>query len=103
MRVIGAIDAETRCKHYHAQNDRIAIKFYCCGEYFSCIDCHEAYGCSDRKVWPRKYFDQRAILCGSCHHELTINAYLSSSYRCPNCDADFNPGCAWHYHLYFER
>nr|WP_082684260.1 CHY zinc finger protein [Lentibacillus amyloliquefaciens] len=102
MIVIGAIDDETRCEHYHQHNDRIAIKFYCCGKYFSCIKCHEEYGCGNRKVWPLSEFNEKAILCGNCRHELTINGYLNSSYCCPYCDAAFNPGCALHYHLYFE-
>ncbi|QKY70003.1 CHY zinc finger protein [Lentibacillus sp. CBA3610] len=103
MKIKGAIDQETRCEHYHAKNDRIAIKFYCCGDYFPCFKCHKQYGCGDEKVWPRKDFDQKAILCGNCQTELTINEYLGSSYRCPSCHAAFNPGCALHYHLYFEK
>lgn len=99
----GAIDNETRCEHYHSQNDRIAIKFYCCGAYFPCIKCHERYGCGNLKVWPRETFDQKAILCGSCKTELTINEYLNSGNQCPACHKAFNPGCALHYHLYFEQ
>jgi len=101
--VKGAIDQETRCNHYHGENDRIAIKFYCCGEYFPCYQCHQEHGCGKRAVWPRRLFSEEAILCGSCGEELTINGYLSSGNICPNCQTSFNPGCAFHYHLYFER
>ncbi|WP_188631697.1 CHY zinc finger protein [Lentibacillus kapialis] len=103
MRIKGAIDDETRCEHFHTENDRVAIKFYCCGGYFPCFRCHQRYGCGDSGVWPKEKFDQKAILCGSCHTELTINEYLGSSYRCPACQAAFNPDCALHYHLYFKR
>ncbi|WP_164667976.1 CHY zinc finger protein [Virgibacillus doumboii] len=102
MKIKGAIDNETRCEHYHDKNDRIAIKFYCCGEYYPCYHCHKQYGCSDTKVWPREEFDQHAVLCGSCNTELTINEYLGSRNRCPSCGSSFNPGCSLHYHLYFE-
>lgn len=101
--VKGAIDKETRCTHYQQSNDRIAIKFYCCQEYFPCYQCHDEYGCGKKSVWPRKLFDEKAILCGRCRTELTINDYLASGYACPSCDAPFNAGCAFHYHLYFEK
>lgn len=101
--VKGAIDKETRCKHYHEPWDRIAIKFYCCQEYFPCYQCHQEYGCGKSAVWPRKLFDEKAILCGGCGTETTIIDYLASDYACPSCNALFNAGCALHYHLYFEK
>lgn len=100
--VKGAIDEETRCAHYHQENDRIAIKFYCCQTYYPCYQCHEAYGCGEAKVWPKALFNEKAILCGSCKTELSVHAYLNSGYACPNCHAAFNPGCALHKDLYFE-
>lgn len=102
IQVKGAIDNETRCKHYHMDNDRIAIKFYCCGEYFPCYQCHEEHGCGKIEVWPKTKFEEKAILCGSCGKELTIQAYLDSGYHCPTCQGKFNPNCYFHYHLYFE-
>jgi len=42
------------------------------------------------------------VLCGSCGEVLRIEDYLASDSTCPNCSAAFNPGCATHYHLYFE-
>ncbi|MBY7144170.1 hypothetical protein KFZ56_14145 [Virgibacillus sp. NKC19-3] len=101
--VKGAVDRETRCRHYHQANDRIAIKFYCCQDYFSCYQCHREYGCGTIQVWPRECFDQKAILCGACGSDLTINEYLASDNSCPSCQASFNPGCAMHYHLYFQK
>lgn len=103
MKVNGAIDNETRCEHYHLEKDRIAIKFYCCGKYFSCYKCHEEYGCGHLQVWPKTLFDQHAVLCGACGAKLTIQEYLASGSVCPTCNAAFNPGCSLHYHLYFEK
>lgn len=99
----GAVDKQTRCRHYHGPSDRIAIKFYCCGEYFPCYQCHQEFGCGKPKVWPRRLYDEQAVLCGSCGSELPINGYLNSGNRCLACDASFNPGCAMHYHLYFSK
>ena len=71
------IDSETRCAHYHTELDIIAIKFYCCDTYFPCFQCHEEAGCGNAKVWPIERFDEKAVLCGCCGHELTINEYLA--------------------------
>lgn len=43
----------------------------------------------------------RAILCGACGYELTIQEYMDSGYLCPHCGAGFNPGCRNHYDFYF--
>jgi uncharacterized CHY-type Zn-finger protein len=43
-----------------------------------------------------------AIVCGACGRELSVDEYLGCEFSCPNCTARFNPGCASHYHLYFE-
>ncbi|MBE1555339.1 CHY zinc finger protein [Sporosarcina limicola] len=96
------IDDETRCTHYHSEIDRIAIKFYCCDMYFPCYECHEENGCDNPKVWPKEKFDEKAILCGTCGHELTVSEYLDCKSECPACSAAFNPGCGSHRNLYFE-
>ena len=103
IKVKGAIDLETRCNHYHNENDRIAIRFYCCGEYFSCFKCHQEFGCGEKAVSPQAKFGERAILCGSCGKELTVHEYLNSGYACPKCRSAFNPSCSLHYDLYFEK
>ncbi|WP_376776801.1 CHY zinc finger protein [Sporosarcina sp. NCCP-2331] len=95
------IDEETRCVHFHTEADRIAIKFYCCKTYYPCYDCHEETGCGDHAVWPVEQFDEKAVLCGSCGHELTVNEYINSHHRCPSCRSGFNPGCSLHRNLYF--
>lgn len=100
--VKGAIDEETRCKHYHSECDRIAIKFYCCNEFFPCYFCHLEHGCGNEAVWPFDQFDERAILCGTCGYVLTIAEYFNHHDACPNCNVQFNQGCQYHHHLYFN-
>ncbi|MDQ0428028.1 putative CHY-type Zn-finger protein [Planomicrobium stackebrandtii] len=97
-----SVDAETRCAHYHSSIDRIAIKFFCCQEYFPCFECHEAAGCGKPQVWPKEQFHEKAVLCGTCGHELSVDGYLACASTCPVCSSPFNPGCTLHKHLYFE-
>jgi uncharacterized CHY-type Zn-finger protein len=96
------LDAQTRCRHYHGPTDIIAIKMKCCGKYYACKVCHEEQAAHAIEVWPKKEWSTRAILCGQCGTELTIDDYLASNSRCPRCDAHFNPRCSNHYHFYFE-
>jgi len=96
------LDGETRCAHYRTPLDIIAIKLKCCGTYYACKDCHEALARHAIQVWPKHEWTQKAVLCGRCRTELTINEYMASGNRCPVCGAEFNPGCAKHYRFYFE-
>jgi uncharacterized CHY-type Zn-finger protein len=96
------VDDQTRCKHYHSLLDIIAIKFKCCNEYFPCYQCHEEVTDHEAKVWKKDEWNTKAILCGTCKEELTINEYFQSNNHCPHCSAAFNPNCSKHYHLYFE-
>ncbi|TFB22775.1 hypothetical protein E3U55_05940 [Filobacillus milosensis] len=96
------IDSQTRCEHYHTDRDIIAIKFKCCNTYYPCYQCHEEEAGHSIERWKAEEYNQKAILCGSCVTELTIEDYLKSNNKCPNCEALFNPGCQLHYHLYFE-
>jgi uncharacterized CHY-type Zn-finger protein len=96
------IDQQTRCAHYHSDHDIVAIKFKCCGMWFSCHLCHAELSEHPVEVWPKKQFGERAIMCGNCGHELTISEYLQCRSVCPQCEHQFNPGCASHHHLYFE-
>ena len=101
--VLGQVlDEETRCAHYHAEIDRISIKFYCCNTYYPCYKCHEESGCGNPMVWPKEKFSEKAILCGGCGYELAIGEYLNCQSVCPKCSLAFNPGCHFHRHLYFE-
>lgn len=103
IRIYGKpVDNQTRCEHWHSALDIIAIKFICCGRYYPCHSCHEETAFHKAEVWPRDKFDEKAVLCGVCGHELTINEYMSCESACPKCASKFNPGCSKHYHLYFE-
>ncbi len=96
------VDEQTRCLHYHSALDVIAIKFKCCKEYFACYFCHQEGADHAVETWSKDEFEIKAVLCGCCRQELTINAYLKCENKCPNCNANFNPGCVKHYHLYFD-
>ncbi|MDQ6808459.1 MAG: CHY zinc finger protein [Verrucomicrobiota bacterium] len=97
------VDGETRCAHYHGGRDIIAIKFKCCGEWYPCHACHQECAGDAPKVWPKEEFNTRAVLCGACGYQLTVSEYLRCNSICPRCRRQFNPGCAQHYDLYFER
>jgi uncharacterized CHY-type Zn-finger protein len=75
----------------------------CCGVYYACKDCHDALADHLIEVWPRRDWDQSAVLCGACGVELSVKEYLDSGNVCPACKARFNPGCRNHYHFYFEQ
>ena len=96
------VDHQTRCVHWYSSLDIIAIKFKCCGKYYPCFSCHAETTTHHSIVWPVREFNEKAILCGVCGHELTITEYMSCNNTCPKCTSSFNPGCANHYHLYFE-
>jgi uncharacterized CHY-type Zn-finger protein len=96
------IDDQTRCVHYHSPVDVIAIKFKCCAAYYPCYYCHEEEAGHQAEVWQKNEWQTKAILCGVCKTELSINEYLASGDQCPTCKAAFNPNCNKHYHLYFE-
>lgn len=97
------VDDHTRCVHYHGALDIIAIKFDCCNDYYPCYYCHHETANHPATVWPKTAFKTKAILCGACLKEMTIEAYKASEYECPFCKAAFNPKCAGHDHLYFEQ
>ncbi|HCA60184.1 MAG TPA: hypothetical protein DEP46_19645 [Blastocatellia bacterium] len=96
------VDEETRCGHWHSPLDIIAIRFKCCGRWYPCFDCHAEVAGHEPAVWPRAERAEKAILCGGCGVELSIDDYLACENLCPACECQFNPGCAKHYHLYFE-
>jgi len=103
IKVYGKLfDDETRCEHYHFPVDVIAIKFKCCNRYYPCYQCHEETTEHKAETWSKEEWNEKAILCGVCKTELTINEYVNSGNRCPHCDVAFNPNCSKHHHLYFE-
>jgi uncharacterized CHY-type Zn-finger protein len=96
------LDPETRCAHWRSPLDVIAIRMRCCDRYYACRQCHDALEDHAASVWPSAEWTQPAVLCGVCGHALSVQQYLDSDSRCPQCDAAFNPGCRRHHHLYFE-
>ena len=102
MRVLGStVDDQTRCVHYRGPTDVIAIKFSCCGEYYPCHRCHAESAGHPATLWPVDARGERALLCGVCGTELTIDEYFAVT-GCPACGAEFNEGCALHRHFYFD-
>ena len=97
------VDAWTRCRHYHGPTDVIALRFKCCGRWYPCFECHAACADHPATIWAAEEFDARAVLCGACGHLLTVAEYLQCDAVCPRCGTGFNPGCARHHHLYFEK
>ncbi|MEB5782887.1 CHY zinc finger protein [Staphylococcus pseudoxylosus] len=95
------VDNESRCTHYQTSLDIIAIKFKCCNKYYPCYKCHNEHESHSIQRWDSDEFNEKAILCGVCHHEMTINDYMMIE-ACPECDAHFNNRCKYHYHLYFS-
>ena len=103
-KVFGAVvDDETRCAHYHSPLDVVAIRFKCCDRWYPCRECHDEIESHDARTWQQDEFGSKAILCGACGHQLTIGEYFVCENKCPSCLSGFNPGCAKHYHLYFDR
>ena len=97
------VDPESRCAHYDDEYDVVAIEFACCQTYYACFRCHEAVADHPAAVWPRGKRHRRAVRCGVCKVELSIDDYVNGENACPECGAGFNPGCESHYHLYFEE
>ncbi len=103
MKVLGLdLDPRTRCAHWHGPRDVIAIRMHCCGVFYACKDCHDALADHAPTPWPRAKWDEKAVLCGACGHEMSVRDYLRCGNACPACAAQFNPGCSEHYHFYFE-
>src|SRR5262245_57900890 len=86
------VDPQTRCKHWRSKLDIIAIKFKCCGLWYACFECHTKLADHAPEIWPVNEFDEKAVLCGACGHQLTIDEYLNCGSTCPSCKAQFNPG-----------
>jgi uncharacterized CHY-type Zn-finger protein len=103
MKIKGAIDLQTRCTHYHSDKDIVALKFACCNAYYPCYKCHEEFADHSIVPWKKTQFNEKAIYCGNCSNELSINEYLNSGFRCPFCLAQFNPACEKHCAFYFEQ
>jgi uncharacterized CHY-type Zn-finger protein len=103
IKVFGNVmDDHTRCSHYHSELDIIALKLKCCAKYYACIFCHNENEDHKSTVWLKTEYNTKAILCGNCNTEMTIETYLNSNNNCIHCNSSFNPKCNNHYHYYFE-
>lgn len=90
----------TRREHYSAELDTIAIRFYCCGRYYTCHLCHAECAEHQEEQWPLGRWNLPAILCGAWWTELTIETYLAVD-PCRECIAPFIPGCKAQSSYYF--
>lgn len=96
------VTPSTQCAHWHSPLDIIAIRHACCLKFYACITCHNALEQHEPTVWLMSQRGERAVLCGQCKYQLSIDEYLQSGSRCTNCEAGFNPGCKGHWGMYFE-
>jgi uncharacterized CHY-type Zn-finger protein len=97
------LNACTGCLHYSSALDVIAIKFKCCKHYYACYSCHLEIADHPAERWQDEDCHEKAVLCGRCGVEMTIQQYLCCNNECINCQARFNPGCKLHWELYFKR
>jgi len=97
------VDERTGCAHYRSALDIIAIRFKCCQRYYPCHHCHDVVADHPIKRWNSNEFYNEAVLCGHCGQQLTIQQYLTCNNQCPNCQANFNPGCRLHHDHYFSE
>ncbi|QCR18889.1 CHY zinc finger protein [Agrococcus sp. SGAir0287] len=95
------IDDETRCVHWSSPLDVVAIRFACCDAFYPCDACHAEAADHPATTWPADARAEVGAMCGVCGHLLTIDAYGLAD-ACPACAAPFNPGCALHWHRYFD-
>ena len=95
------LDAESRCRHWHADHDVAAMFFPCCRRWYACHDCHAAL--ADHPPVRLAADAPAAARCGACGHTMSAQAYLDAGDRCPACGHPFNPGCRLHRHLYFAH
>src|SRR4051794_944124 len=84
------VDEHTRCIHYHNETDIIAIKFRCCGRWYPCFECHAEAESHETEPWQETQFEEKAILCGACGHQLSVNEYFACNFACPSCSSPFN-------------
>lgn len=96
------VGPETRCRHYDSELDVIAIRFPCCGTFYPCYECHLSAADHEPQKWGPEDDDAPAVLCGICGSVLTVDEYLACDDHCPECNAEFNPGCRRHYARYFS-
>ncbi|MGX7775790.1 CHY zinc finger protein [Streptococcus pluranimalium] len=93
------IDENSRCRHYHTEQDIVALKCADCQPYYACYKCHDVL--EDHTFKATSSDEPYPVICGACQSYLTFSAYKRGS--CPQCDAVFNPNCQLHDHIYFSK
>lgn len=96
-----AVDDETRCQHHAADEDVVAFRLPCCGDWWPCRECHDEAAEHAAETWGPGETDATAVLCGVCRSTMTIATYTACGHTCPDCGASFNPGCRHHWERYF--
>lgn len=94
------VDDETRCAHWHGDDDVLAILFPCCRAWYPCRTCHDEHAGHEAVLWRADQTETRALLCGRCGGTLSIRRYRAAG-ACEACGMRFNEGCRLHHHLYF--
>ncbi|SQA00231.1 zinc finger protein [Staphylococcus aureus] len=95
------IDTETRCRIILPKKILLQLNLNVVINTIHAISAIMSLKKHAIKRWSEPSFNEKAILCGVCKHELTINEYMMVE-RCPNCQSRFNNRCKYHYHIYFE-
>lgn len=95
------LDHESRCRHYHTVLDIVALKCWSCRRYYACYQCHDQFECHDFTPYPRTRKEDKVVICGVCHKEMSIASYEEAS-ACPRCGSAFNPACHKHKEIYFS-
>ncbi|MGT2908167.1 CHY zinc finger protein [Streptococcus dentiloxodontae] len=94
------VDRQSRCQHYQTDLDIVALKCFGCQRYYACYLCHDTLENHSYQAYPSSYSRDKAVVCGVCYYEMTIEHYQKSK-ACPNCQSRFNPNCAKHRNIYF--
>ncbi|MDW3648542.1 MAG: CHY zinc finger protein [Bacteroidia bacterium] len=97
------LDSQSRCVHWNSELDIVALRMPEDEAFYACYECYEAIHHTLPPRWKKEDFEEaKSILCGQCGTVMSVRTYLDSKNHCPSCKSSFNPGCAKHYHFYFE-
>mgnify|MGYP002719773498 CR=1 FL=1 len=94
------VDKQGRCAHYYSARDVVGNKCVHCDDFWACYKCHNAM--RDHEFGQMAVDAPESVICGACGHLMGYDTYGTAAV-CPGCGHDFNPGCAAHAGIYFER
>ncbi|MFL4356214.1 CHY zinc finger protein [Streptococcus uberis] len=94
-----ALDEQSRCYHYHSENDIVALKCQSCQKYYACYHCHDSL--EDHLFVATNSQESYPVMCGVCQHLLSLKDYQKG--YCIFCQNPFNPKCSLHYDVYFKK